>query len=155
MPTGDELSRNTRLADLENKYLSGILQGQSRTSIYNSTVDTFLGIRKTDSLAISRIAQDKADTITAMRDLPSSQPIQESYMLPVNITEGSRYMFIVNVDIYNESGELGDVHYIPVYSDEIMNKEDILAKAEAAEGMSDISAKEVYANGVELAYING
>jgi hypothetical protein len=139
---------------LNNYYRSGIVNGQSRSSLYDATIGTDLGIRKTDSLAISRAAQEQADTIMSFRDVPDGSPIQPSDMLEMNSPGKPAYMFVVKVDMLTLDGELINQDYLPMYYDQVVSKENILAAAndlKTTKGGTDV---EVSAYEVTEAWLN-
>jgi hypothetical protein len=125
-----ELPRGVIDAALFNKYSAAIVNGQSRSAVYNSTIGTDLGIRKTDSLAISRQAEIQANTILSFRELPQSQPIQPDYMLEMNAAGEKKYMYTIEATIVTTYGTTLEQQYIPIYSDSILTKEDIKQMAE-------------------------
>lgn len=123
------------------KYKAAIVNGQTRTSVYNSTIGTDLGIRKTDSLAISRAAEIDANTITSLRELPDGSPIQPSNMLEMNTPGELAYSYTVRVDMITPDGMHMDETYLPIYSDAILTKEDVLTMAndmKSTQGGTDV-----------------
>jgi hypothetical protein len=128
---------------LNNYYRAGIVNGQSRTALYNATKSTDLGIRKTDSLAISRNAEAQANVILGLRELPLSQPIQPSNMLEMNNSADKSFQYVVSVSMLDESGAPIDQPYLRVNSDAIMSKQDIMSQAE------DL-AKEYYGEDIDV-----
>lgn len=126
-----DLPRGVVEAALNNYYRAGIVKGASRTSLYNSSVGTQLGIRKTDSLAISREAQVQADTILSLRDLPNSSPIQPSNMLEMKAPGQAAYMYKVEVTMVTTDGYTLDQQYMPIWYDGILTKEDVQRSAES------------------------
>ncbi|MGD0331314.1 MAG: hypothetical protein ABSB40_12865 [Nitrososphaeria archaeon] len=110
---------------LNNYYRAGILNGESRSALYNNTIGTDLGIRKTDSLAISREADAQAAVIQSLRDLPSGSPIQQDNMLQMNANGQKDYMYKVEATITNSDGYLLDQGYYPLWSNAILTKEQI------------------------------
>jgi hypothetical protein len=141
--TSGDLPRAVIENQLNNYYRAGIVNGQTRTALYNATIATDLGIRKTDSLAISRTAEAQANVILSLRALPLSQPIQPSNMLEMNVTDDKSFQYVVNVSMLDASGAPIDQDYLRVNSDSIMSKQDIMVQAE------DL-AKEYYGEDIDV-----
>lgn len=152
--TSGELPRGVIENQLEQYYRAGIVNGQTRTALYNSSVGTDLGIRKTDSLAISRAAQIDADKIISLREAPMSQPIQPSMMLDMNVRGAERFQYNVEATLMTTDGFLLEQNYIPVYSESIMTKEDIKAIAESMSETKGGTEVNVSTGNVTEAYRN-
>jgi hypothetical protein len=139
--SSDESARALVENQLFEKYKAAIVNGQTRTSVYNSTIGSDLGIRKTDSLAISRAAEIDANTILSLRALPDGSPIQPSNMLEMNTPGEHAYSYTVSVDMMTVDGEHLEEQYLPIYSDAILSKEDVLNMAndmKSTQGGTDV-----------------
>lgn len=152
--TTGELPRGVIENQLEQYYRAGIVNGQTRTALYDATKGTDLGIRKTDSLAISRAAQIDADKIISLREAPMSQPLQPSMMLDMNVQGAERFQYNVEATLMTTDGFLLEQNYIPVYSESIMTKEDIKAIAESMSETKGGTEVNVSTGNVTEAYRN-
>ena len=149
-----ELPRGVIENDLNNLYRAGIVNGQTRTALYNSTIGTELGIRKTDSLAISRQAEEQANTILSLRNLPEGSPIQPSNMLEMSNTAAKQYEYVVKVTMVDVDGVTLDQDYLRIQSDAILTKENVLNAANDMKETEKGTEVNVTALDVTEAWIN-